>query len=45
MKRPWLSLHNHLSERDIREYVNKRKISGAVPAASKDGGVEIPLRG
>lgn len=26
---PWLSLHNNDSERDIREYVKKRKISGS----------------
>jgi len=26
---PWLSLHNNDSERDIREYVKKRKVSGS----------------
>ena len=26
---PWLTLHNNDSERDIREYVKKRKISGS----------------
>ena len=26
LEKPWLPLHNNLSERDIREYVNKRKI-------------------
>ena len=29
LKRPELPLHNNLSERDIREYVKKRKISGS----------------
>ena len=29
LERPDLPLHNNLSERDIREYVKKRKISGA----------------
>jgi hypothetical protein len=29
LERPELPLHNNLSERDIREYVNKRKISGS----------------
>jgi len=28
LKHPELPLHNNLSERDIREYVKKRKISG-----------------
>lgn len=27
--RAYLELHNNLSERDIREYVKKRKISGS----------------
>lgn len=30
---PWLSLHNNDSERDIREYVKKRKISGSTRSA------------
>ncbi|MGI9274294.1 MAG: hypothetical protein ACR2PT_05470, partial [Endozoicomonas sp.] len=25
---PWLPLHNNLSERQIREYVKRRKVSG-----------------
>lgn len=29
LDKPWLPLHNNLSERDIREYVKKRKISGS----------------
>jgi len=29
LKRPDIPLHNNLSERDIREYVKKRKISGS----------------
>ena len=29
LEKPWLPLHNNLSERDIREYVKKRKISGS----------------
>ena len=29
LKKPYLPLHNNLSERDIREYVKKRKISGS----------------
>jgi len=29
LKRPELPLHNNLSERDIRDYVKKRKISGS----------------
>jgi hypothetical protein len=28
LEKPWLPLHNNLSESDIREYVKKRKISG-----------------
>ena len=28
LDKPWLPLHNNLSESDIREYVQKRKISG-----------------
>ena len=28
LKYPWLPLHNNLSERQIREYVKRRKISG-----------------
>ena len=28
LERPDIPLHNNLSENDIREYVNKRKISG-----------------
>ena len=28
-EKPWLPLHNNLSECDIREYVKKRKISGS----------------
>jgi hypothetical protein len=30
---PWLPLHNNDSERDIREYVKKRKISGSTRSA------------
>jgi hypothetical protein len=29
LDRPDIALHNNLSERDIREYVKKRKISGS----------------
>ncbi len=29
LDRPYIPLHNNLSERDIREYVKKRKISGS----------------
>jgi hypothetical protein len=29
LDKPWIPLHNNLSERDIREYVKKRKISGS----------------
>jgi hypothetical protein len=29
LERPDIPLHNNLSERDIREYVKKRKISGS----------------
>jgi len=29
LDRPYIALHNNLSERDIREYVKKRKISGS----------------
>ncbi len=29
LDRPDIPLHNNLSERDIREYVKKRKISGS----------------
>ncbi len=29
LEKPWLPLHNNLSERDIREYAKKRKISGS----------------
>jgi len=35
LDRPELPLHNNLSERDIREYVKKRKISGST--RSEDG--------
>ncbi|MGI9275137.1 MAG: hypothetical protein ACR2PT_09880 [Endozoicomonas sp.] len=28
---PWLPWHNHLSERQIREYVRRRKVSGGTP--------------
>ncbi|WP_051786551.1 IS66 family transposase [Endozoicomonas numazuensis] len=28
LEHPWLPLHNNLSERQIREYVKRRKISG-----------------
>jgi hypothetical protein len=31
-----LPLHNNLSERDIREYVKKRKISGSTRSESRD---------
>ncbi|VEN74869.1 conserved hypothetical protein [Candidatus Desulfarcum epimagneticum] len=34
LKRPDIPLHNNLSERDIREYVKKRKISGSTRSAS-----------
>ncbi len=29
LEKPWLPIHNNLSESDIREYVKKRKISGS----------------
>ena len=29
LEKPWLPLHNNLSENDIRDYVKKRKISGS----------------
>jgi hypothetical protein len=29
LDKPYLSLHNNVSERDIRDYVKKRKISGS----------------
>ncbi len=29
LEKPWLPIHNNLSEGDIREYVKKRKISGS----------------
>ena len=35
LEHPWLPLHNNLSERQIREYVKRRKISGG--ARSDDG--------
>ena len=35
LERPDIPLHNNLSERDIREYVIKRKISGST--RSEDG--------
>ena len=35
LDKPWLPLHNNLSESDIREYVQKRKISGGT--RSEDG--------
>ena len=35
LKRPDIPLHNNLSERDIREYVKRRKISGST--RSDDG--------
>lgn len=34
LDRPEVPLHNNLSERDIREYVKKRKISGSTRSAS-----------
>ncbi|MBT4364027.1 MAG: transposase [Desulfobacula sp.] len=34
LKRPDVPLHNNLSERDIREYVKKRKISGSTRSDS-----------
>ena len=34
LKRPDIPLHNNLSERDIREYVKKRKISGGTRSES-----------
>ena len=30
---PWLPLHNNLSERQIREYVKRRKVSGGTRSA------------
>ncbi|MGC1951553.1 MAG: transposase [Gammaproteobacteria bacterium] len=33
LEKPWLPLHNNLSESDIREYVKKRKISGSTRSA------------
>jgi hypothetical protein len=35
LERPDIPLHNNLSERDIREYVKRRKISGST--RSEDG--------
>jgi hypothetical protein len=35
LDKPYLPLHNNLSERDIRDYVKKRKISGST--RSDDG--------
>ena len=35
LDKPWIPLHNNLSESDIREYVQKRKISGGT--RSTDG--------
>ena len=35
LHRPDIPLHNNLSERDIREYVKRRKISGST--RSEDG--------
>lgn len=35
LEKPWIPLHNNLSERDIRDYVKKRKISGST--RSEDG--------
>ena len=32
LDKPWIPLHNNLSERDIRDYVKKRKISGSTRA-------------
>jgi hypothetical protein len=37
LDKPYLPLHNNLSERDIRDYVKKRKISGSTRI--------IPLKG
>jgi len=34
LKYPHIPLHNNLSERDIREYVKKRKISGSTRSAN-----------
>jgi len=34
LDRPYLPLHNNLSERDIRDYVKKRKISGSTRSES-----------
>ena len=34
LDKPYLPLHNNLSERDIREYVKKRKISGSTRSES-----------
>ena len=34
LERPDIPLHNNLSERDIREYVIKRKISGSTRSAA-----------
>jgi hypothetical protein len=33
LEKPWLPLHNNLSENDIREYTTKRKISGSTRSA------------
>lgn len=33
LEHPWLPLHNNLSERQIREYVKRRKISGGTRSA------------
>lgn len=35
LEHPWLPLHNNLSERQIREYVKRRKVSGGT--RSEDG--------
>ncbi len=42
LERPDIPLHNNLSERDIREYVKRRKISGST-AARRGGNVGILL--
>ena len=34
LDKPYLPLHNNLSERDIRDYVKKRKISGSTRSAA-----------
>ena len=35
LDKPWIPLHNNLSERDIRDYVKKRKISGSTRSEAR----------